>query len=66
MKTDNNTHQEQRRKALEWWDDLSILKQAQKCIKWDKSKNPDGKTRRLGSLSGREIEEIWMNELHEV
>ncbi|XAI97291.1 hypothetical protein [Leptolyngbya phage Lbo-JY46] len=53
---------ETRQKAMSWWNDLSLEEKFYKVIPWLKKQNLGASDRHPSSLTGREIEQIWLKE----
>ena len=52
---------EDRVKAINWWKRLAFEEKYFKTIKWLKKQGRDTTERHPNSLTGREIEEIYLN-----
>lgn len=60
MKTNETSVREQ---ALAWWNRMSFEEKFYKVIPWLKDNGRDTTERHPNSLTGREIEEVWLKEL---
>lgn len=58
-KNDPRPEETPRRQAIEWWNELSSLRKTQIC---DTNTQIIGSVRRHETLTGREIETLWIME----